>query len=114
LIINVAIFAVWIGYGTLLEFSPWQATIGKRLMGLKVYDTEGGRLKLRHSARRTAIKEVPFELLPLIPGGRLLSFGWLIAHLVVLHRSPVYQAIHDRVAKTLVAAPEATTQLHLT
>jgi hypothetical protein len=32
---------------------------------------------------------------------------------VVMYRSPVYQAIHDRVAGTLVAAPEETTQLRL-
>jgi hypothetical protein len=35
------------------------------------------------------------------------------AHLVALRRSPVYQAIHDRAAHTWVAAPEGTTQLHL-
>jgi hypothetical protein len=50
----------------------------------------------------------------LIPASRLLSFIWLGCHLVVLHRSPVYQAIHDRAAKTWVAAPEATIHLHLT
>ncbi len=27
---------VWIGYGTLLEASPWQATLGKRVVGLRV------------------------------------------------------------------------------
>jgi hypothetical protein len=39
---------------------------------------------------------------------------WRGAHLVVLHRSPVYQAIHDRAAHTWVAARQGTTQLHLT
>jgi uncharacterized RDD family membrane protein YckC len=31
-----ALLILWIGYGTLLESSPWQATLGKRLMGLRV------------------------------------------------------------------------------
>jgi uncharacterized RDD family membrane protein YckC len=108
-----ALLILWIGYGALLESSPWQATLGKRLMGLRVYDSDGGRLKVFQAAERNLVKDGPFLLFALIPAGRLLSFIWLGCHLVVLHRSPVYQAIHDRAAKTWVAAPEATTQLHL-
>jgi hypothetical protein len=52
-------------------------------------------------------------LLGSIPSGQLLSVVWLVAHLVVMHRSPVNQAIHDRAAHSWVAAPEKTTQLHL-
>jgi uncharacterized RDD family membrane protein YckC len=109
-----AILILWIGYGAILESSPWQATLGKRLIGLRVYDSQGGRLKVVQAAGRNLVKDGPFLLLTLIPGGRLLSFIWLGAHLVVLHRSPVYQAIHDRTAGTWVAAPEETTQLRLT
>jgi hypothetical protein len=43
----------------------------------------------------------------------VLTLIWLGAHLVVMHRSPVYQAIHDRFAQTWVAAPEETMQLRL-
>ena len=42
----------------------------------------------------------------------MLAAIWLGAHLVVMRRSPVDQAIHDRVAQTWVAAPEETTRLH--
>lgn len=104
---------LWVGYGALLESSLWQATLGKRLMGLRVYDSQGRRLRVMHAAKRSLVKEGPFILLGAIPAGRLLSFVWLGAHIVVLHRSPVYQATHDRVAQTWVAAPEATIQLHL-
>ena len=31
---------LWIGYGTALESSPWQATLGKRWMRLRVYDAQ--------------------------------------------------------------------------
>lgn len=43
----------------------------------------------------------------------LLVPVWLAAHVVVMHRSPVYQAIHDRAARTWVAAPEEGTQLRI-
>ncbi len=108
-----ALLILWIGYGAVLESSPWQATLGKRLMGLRVYDSEGGRLEVFQAAGRNLVKDGPFLMFTLIPAGPVLSLVWLGCHLVVLHRSPVYQAIHDRAAKTWVAAPEATIQLHL-
>jgi uncharacterized RDD family membrane protein YckC len=104
---------IWIGYGTVFESSPWQATIGKRVMGLRVYDAQGGRLSPPQAAARALAKDGPFLLLGLVPGGRPFTWLWLVAHLVVIHRSPVCQAIHDRVAETWVAAPEETTRLHL-
>jgi uncharacterized RDD family membrane protein YckC len=112
---NLFLFLIfWIGYGTALESSRWQATLGKRLAGLRVYDAQGRRLGLYQAAGRNLTKDGPFLVFGFIPFGRVLSFILLGAHLWVLHRSPVYQAIHDRVAHTWVAAPEATTQLHLT
>jgi uncharacterized RDD family membrane protein YckC len=106
-------FTVWIGYGTVMESSRWQATAGKLWMGLKVYNPSGGRLSALQAAGRNVIKDGPFIAVAFLPGGRALSLLWIGAHLVVLHQSPVYQAIHDRAAKTWVAAPESTIQLHL-
>jgi hypothetical protein len=76
-------------------------------------DREAVRLAPLQAAARNLVRDVPFLVLGLLPGGRFLSLIWLGAHLVVLHRSPVYQAIHDRAAQTWVAAPEQTIQLHL-
>jgi uncharacterized RDD family membrane protein YckC len=104
---------LWIGYFAALESSPWQAILGKRFMGLRVYDSQAGRLTPFQAAGRNLVKGGHFILLTLVPGGRILSLLWLGAHLVVLHRSPVYRAIHDRAAHTWVAAPEGTTRLHL-
>ena len=101
-------------YGALLESSEWQATVGKKLMGLRVYDGAGDRLSPYQAVARNLLKEGPFLLFGLLPFGNWVNTGWLVVHIIVLHNSPVYQAIHDRVARTLVAAPEATTQLHLT
>jgi uncharacterized RDD family membrane protein YckC len=104
---------IWIGYGTALEASPWQATLGKRFMGLRVYNSQGGRPTFLQAGGRNLLKDGPFLLLAFIPDLGFLSLIWLGAHVVVLHRSPVYQAIHDRAAHTWVAAAEATIQLHL-
>ena len=107
------VLTVCIGYGAVLESSQWQATLGKRLCRLRVYDTKGGRLTMMQAGGRNLVKDGPFIVFGSIPGGQLLAFVWLCAHLVVMHRSSVYQAIHDRAAHTWVAAPEETTQLHL-
>jgi uncharacterized RDD family membrane protein YckC len=113
LVLPIMLFFGWIAYGTLLESSKVQATIGKRLMGLRVYNAQGGRLALMHAAGRNLVKDGPFLLLGLVPGTQLLMLVWLALHLVVMHRSPVYQAIHDRAAHSWVAAPEQTTQLRI-
>jgi len=115
IVVNLLIFVVvWLGYGTILESSAWQATFGKRIMGLRVYNSEAGRLLPLQAAGRNLCKDGPFIALRFVPGGDILSVVWLGAHVVVLHRSPVYQAIHDRAAHTWVAASEATIQLRLT
>jgi len=111
LLVLIALF--WVSYGAVLESSAMQATIGKRIMGLKVYNADGSRLGLGQAAFRNLVKDGPFLLFGMLPGMQLLSVVWLGAHLVVLHRSPVSQAIHDRAAHTWVAAPEQTVQLHL-
>ncbi|MGA3072058.1 MAG: RDD family protein [Bryobacteraceae bacterium] len=107
------VMVIWIGYFTAFESSQWQATLGKRFMELRVYNSQADRPTPLQAAGRTLVKDGPFLVFAVIPGGRLLALIWFGAHLVVLHRSPVYQAIHDRAAHTWVAAPEGTTQLHL-
>ena len=113
LVYSLLFFLGWISYGTVLESSKAQATLGKRLMGLRVYNANGGRLKLMQAGGRNLVKDGPFLAFGLIPGGQLLALPWLAVHLVVMHRSPVCQAIHDRAVHTWVAAPEETTQLHI-
>lgn len=66
-----------------------------------------------HAVGRNLVKDGPFLLLGLIPGTQLFMLAWLAVHLVVMHRSPVYQAIHDRAAHSWVAAPEQTIQLRI-
>lgn len=75
-------------YRSLLESSPWQATVGKRIFGLIVTDEYGGRLSLGNAALRHAAK-----ILSAIP----FLFGFVM---VGFHARK--QGLHDIVAKTFV------------
>src|SRR5581483_3129973 len=90
------LLVICIGYGSLLESSRWQATVGKRLMGLRVDSGDGSRLNLRHAAARNSLKEAPFVLSMAIPSAQFLWLVWLAVHMVVMHRSNAYQGMHDR------------------
>lgn len=107
------LLTVWIAYGALQESSPLQATFGKRIMRLRVYDSQGSRMGLGRATLRNLVKDGPFFALPLVPFGQILILVWLFAHLFAIHRSPACQAIHDHAAQTWVAAPEEITQLRL-
>lgn len=117
LLLNIAgvivVVAVWISYGASFESSPWQATLGKRIMGLRVYDASGARMMFSQAAIRNLTKDGPFIILGFVPGGQLFGLLWLAVQIFVMHRSPVYQAIHDRVVHSWVAAPEETIQLRI-
>ena len=75
-------------YWPVLESSRWQATIGKRVMGLEVTDAEGNRLSFLHALLRALAK---------IISGIPLGIGFLIAAF-----TPRKQALHDIIVKTLV------------
>jgi uncharacterized RDD family membrane protein YckC len=49
-------------YYALSECSPWQATLGKRLMGLQVTGTAGERLPFGRALLRAALRFLPFEI----------------------------------------------------
>lgn len=49
-------------YFTVGEASSWRATPGKRVLGLRVVDVDGGRLPWTRALLRTALKFVPWEV----------------------------------------------------
>lgn len=53
-------------YFAISEYSSWQATVGKRLLGLKVSDLAGHRIGFYQALLRTVIKLLPWELAHLI------------------------------------------------
>jgi uncharacterized RDD family membrane protein YckC len=77
LVLLPLILVDWIGYGTALESSQWQATLGKRLLGLRVYTAEGGRLTPLQAASRNLIKDGPCIVPDTVPAGQLLSLVWV-------------------------------------
>jgi uncharacterized RDD family membrane protein YckC len=75
-------------YWPVLESSHWQATVGKRVMGLQVTDFDGQRLSFLHALLRALAK-----ILSSIP----LGVGYLLAAFTARK-----QALHDIIVKTLV------------
>ena len=83
----VVIVATWL-YFAVLESSSWQATMGKKLLGLYVTDIEGQRLSLGRATGRTFAK-----YLSSITAG----IGYLLCGF-----TKKKQALHDMVAGCLV------------
>lgn len=89
--------------GTLFEASPWQATPGKRWLGLRVMEAEGRRMTWRRAAVRHVARAVPLALLA---GGEPVSAAVAAVFCVVpvltgARRSTLW----DRLAFANVIAP---------
>src|SRR5437588_871792 len=107
-------------YFALFERSSWQATWGKRKMGLRVTDRHGARLSLPRSFVRSLLKFVPWELThaclwripswplapttpsPIITAGLVLVWILMGAYLVSMLLSKKHQARYDWIAGTSV------------
>jgi uncharacterized RDD family membrane protein YckC len=81
------LMAGWL-YWALLESSPWQATIGKKMLGLQVTDLEGRRISLARASGRYFAKLV---------SQLLLFFGFVMAGF-----TQKKQALHDMIAGCLI------------
>ncbi len=75
-------------YSSVAEASEKQATIGKRLVNIKVSDLEGNRISLGNACGRNAAKV--FSTAPFF-------FGYLYSFL-----NKKQQCFHDMIANTLV------------
>lgn len=104
-------------YVTICEASKWQATIGKRIMKLRVVNADTGRrLHVAQAALRSALKFLPWELahfaiwhtfifassLQYVAMGVLaVSYLMMFTYIVGLLRRN-HQPIYDRFARTKV------------
>jgi uncharacterized RDD family membrane protein YckC len=75
-------------YYSLLESSTWQATLGKKALGLEVTDMNGARISFGHATGRWAARYVSVMT---------LGIGYLMAGFTARK-----QALHDLIAGTLV------------
>ena len=106
-------------YFALLEASAWQATLGKRALGIIVAGPAGGQLTVGRALVREAARFLPWEmshaliwrlaLLPAkssFPGWATIGFAvvYLIvfAYLVTLFLGSQHRTIYDRLAGSLV------------
>ena len=112
-------------YFTLCEGSRWQATVGKRLLGLQVVTVAGQRVGWGRALLRTAVKLLPWDIAHLTVAlptplfidpetgaldwtrgdfrlGFLLAYAVLALTLEVVVRTPRRQALHDLAAGTVV------------
>jgi len=78
-------------YFAVMEASPWRATIGKRIVGVKVTTLDGQRIDFGRATTRLLAK---FGL-----SLALLGLGFVLAGVDARK-----QALHDKVAGTLVVA----------
>ncbi len=92
----VLLFMIVLGpiYYSVLESSAQQATLGKRIVGIKVVDLNGHRLSFTHALGRT--------LSGIISGLIPLAIGYLTA--AFTQRK---QAVHDMIASTLVVTAQS-------
>lgn len=86
---------VWV-YFAAMEFSRWQATVGKRLMGLQVTNKKGAPISLLQSSVRSFARML---------SGACLGLGYLLALV-----TPRHQCLHDLLASSLVLARPAGNQ----
>jgi uncharacterized RDD family membrane protein YckC len=77
-------------YMVLCHASPWQATVGKRLLNIYVTGEDGKRISLP----RSLVRWVALWLFQLI-------WGWVIS-IITMTNSRQQKALHDFVAHTLV------------
>jgi uncharacterized RDD family membrane protein YckC len=75
-------------YFAMLESSHWQATIGKRIMGIKVTTLEGGRIAFFQGLGRFM--------------GKIASVSFCFLGLFIQPFTAKKQALHDLLAETLV------------
>lgn len=85
---NVLSFVGTVAYFAYLESSEWQATVGKRVLGMRVVDADGYRLSGLHALGRYVSAAVNWLL---------LGFGYLV---VAFH--PEKRGLHDLIAQTRV------------
>ncbi|MEO7840388.1 MAG: RDD family protein [Anaerolineales bacterium] len=91
-------------YSAFLESCRWQATIGKRIMGLYITDINGGKITFRKAAIRAGTK-ILCGIIPYAWGAMSIPFfswfGYFINCGMVL-LTEKHQGIHDMTSQTLV------------
>lgn len=89
MVLLVILLVHWLSHAV-AEASVWQASVGKKLLGLRVSDLAGDRISLARANVRYGVKLLT---------GLLLGLGWVFV-VVALTRNK--QGLHDILTRTLV------------
>lgn len=90
-------FVLFLLYAALLESSAWQATPGKKVLGMRVTDVSGARISFLRAVARYISK---------ILSAVILGFGFLMVG--VTKRK---QGLHDKIAGTLIVKSRSASAL---
>jgi uncharacterized RDD family membrane protein YckC len=93
----VSLFAWWL-YSSLLESSPWQATLGKKALGIRVTDLNGSRISFGRASGRYFAK---------VLSGLICFVG-----LIMVAFTERKQGLHDLMAGTLVLKGSSPNKVH--
>jgi uncharacterized RDD family membrane protein YckC len=110
LVVNLALVALEGVYFVGLWVSPWRATIGMRLIGIRLLGaTDAATLPLGSAILRWFVLTGAVRLLVLIPAaGATLGFAaiaWEVILLVTTATDRLHQGLHDRWARSVVVQP---------
>ena len=95
-------YAVCVGYGSVMEYSPGRATLGKRALHLRVGDAYGQPVPNNKILIRNLVKYSPTLGLFIPGGGYLPALAALVIFGYALFDAN-RQAVHDKAAGTYVA-----------
>ena len=110
--LGVGLVGVAIGglYFVGLWTSGWRATIGMRLIGIRVLQVaDGSPLSLESALIRWLALEGIVQLLSIVPVGEgitgLIALVWIVALLLTTATDRLHQGFHDRWAASVVVQP---------
>jgi uncharacterized RDD family membrane protein YckC len=110
LIVTAGLVGVDLLYFVGFWSSPLQATIGMRLLKLRVLGaTTAGTLSINDGVLRWLALTGALSIIAVVPGlsqyTDLIALAWVIILLVTTSSHPLHQGLHDRWARSVVVQP---------
>lgn len=93
---TLVVLGFWLFYFVYAESSPWQATLGKKIVGIKVTDLNGQRISFWRALARDVAKSI---------SNLTLGIGYLMCIW-----TEQKQCLHDKIASCLVVTNDYTPQ----
>jgi uncharacterized RDD family membrane protein YckC len=110
LVVTAGLVVVDLAYFVGFWSSPWQATVGMRLLKLRVLGaTTAGTLSVNDAVLRWLALTGAISIIAVVPGlGQYIGWItllWGVVLLITTGSNPIHQGLHDRWARSVVAQP---------